>query len=87
MDRFIRIYDMRDNTLYETDDIELFVGDEPLGDRAFLEEAKSLVKAAATSVSEYRGKKKGSGKSSYGGGYGNPYYGGWNNYEGYGLDD
>jgi len=76
MDRFIRIYDMRTNTLYETNDVHVFVGDYLLDDKEFLEEAKKLVKpsySAATAKTPAKvGKKKG-GYKDYG--YGSVYYG------------
>lgn len=44
-DRNIRIFDMANNTLYETEEINVYIGDDNCDLAAFLNNAKSLVKA------------------------------------------
>lgn len=43
-DRNIRIFDMANNTLYETEEINVYIGDDNCDLAAFLNDAKSLVK-------------------------------------------
>ena len=42
-DHFVRIFDLKNNTLYETDDVDIFVGDEGIDLKAFLDDAKKIV--------------------------------------------
>lgn len=44
--RTVKIFDMENNTLYETDDIDVYIGDDGCDLDEFLKDAKSLVKTA-----------------------------------------
>lgn len=44
-ERTVIIYDMASNTLFDTDDVTLYVGETPLDDKGFLRGAKELVKS------------------------------------------
>lgn len=67
-DRTIKIYDLANNTLYETADVSVKIGDFD-GEAEFEAQAKELVVKKTT---------------TYSGGYGGGYYGGYNGYNGYG---
>lgn len=61
-ERNIRIFDMANNTLYETADIDLYIGDEGCDLNAFLKDAKDLVKTKY----QYGGSQYGQSSYQYG---------------------
>lgn len=59
-DKFIKIYDMANNTLYETGDVDVFIGNEGIDLDAFLKDAKDQVKKKTytTTTNQYKGYQK-----------------------------
>lgn len=62
-ERNIKIFDMANNTLYETSDVDVFIGDEGCDLNAFIKGAKDLVK---TKAYQYVGSQYGHGGYQYG---------------------
>lgn len=62
-ERNVKIFDMANNTLYETADVDIFIGDEGCDLNAFIKDAKELVK---TKTYQYGGGQYGQGGYQYG---------------------
>ena len=55
-EHFVSIFDMKNNTLYETKDVEVLVGDEGVNLQAFIDDAKKIVtKKTYTAGTAYQG--------------------------------
>ena len=50
----IKIYDMKKNILFETEDITIYVGDEVLGLEKFIEDAKKICKPPSSTVNSFK---------------------------------
>jgi len=61
MERTIKIFDLASNTLYETKDVDVFIGDSAYDEKAFISDAKDMVKA--TSYYAYSKPKKSKSKT------------------------
>lgn len=59
----IKIFDMANNTLYETDDINIYIGDDGCDLNAFIKDAKELVKVKTY---QYGGNQYGQSSYQYG---------------------
>ena len=62
-EKTIKIYDLANNTLYETGDVEIYIGDEGCDLNAFVKDAKELVK---TKTYQYGGSQYGQSSYQYG---------------------
>lgn len=55
-EHFVRIFDLKNNTLYETEDVNVYIGDEGVNLMEFLEGAKAIVtKRTYTAPTTYQG--------------------------------
>jgi len=52
-EHFVRIFDLRNNTLYETADVDVLIGDEGLDFSKFVSDAKEIVKPKTYTPSSY----------------------------------
>jgi len=58
-EHFVRIFDLKNNTLYETADVDVYIGDEGVNLQAFLNDAKAIV-TRKTYQGSYQGGYQGS---------------------------
>ena len=65
-ERTIKIFDMANNTLYETADVDIFIGEDGCDLNAFLKDAKDLVKTKTYSYAGQSGSQYGQGGYQYG---------------------